>query len=90
VFYCYWKSDDGGKLPHFGTINIDESQITITVNADEQKVIDIFKTQKVTYDEKNSKYRYKTDKGDIIIQMAEDQIKEIQNFTSIGMAIFNK
>jgi hypothetical protein len=22
--------------------------------------------------------------------MAEDQIKEIQNFTSIGMAIFNK
>lgn len=88
ILYVYYGSDEGGWQPHFGSITINESLIQIKVNANGNETTDSFTIKKVIYEKDKSEYEYQTNKGKIIVKMENNTIKEVQNYTSIGMAIF--
>lgn len=89
VLYTYYKSPDyGGLLPHYGSITINDSEIKISVNTDEESVEEIFKIQRVTYNEKKNEFDYGTNAGTFILEMNNKQIKNIIHLSKTAMTIF--
>lgn len=87
VLYTSYTGDGGGWLPHTGKITIDENKFVITTNQDGETVTDSPIIKKVSMSDED--YLYKTNMGDIRVNMEGNSIKDISVFSTDAMAMFS-
>jgi hypothetical protein len=86
VLYTSYTGDDGGWLPHTGTITINETKFVITTNQEGNTVTDSPIIKKISMSDED--YLYKTNMGDIRVNMEGNSIKDISVFSTDAMATF--
>lgn len=86
VLYISYSGDDAGWQPHTGTITIDENKFVITTDLGTETVTDSPTIKKFTVSD--SDYLYKTNMGDIRVNMEDNSIKDITIFSTEASATF--
>lgn len=91
ALYIGYKKDDGsGENAVTGEIKFSKKSILITVNDGTQTTTDDCSIRTVTYDKDPNEIKYRTNKGDIVVKITNDTIKEVTLYTGEFLTIFNK
>jgi hypothetical protein len=88
LYYEYNNDEESGKIGAFGEVIFTKSKITLLYNTDDETDQETFNIKTVTYEEDPQRLRYRTNKGDFIIKVKNDTIKEVGHYTSKFSTIF--
>lgn len=86
---AYKEDSEIGDGSLQGQIKFEKNKISIIVNNGEEIVEECF-VRTVTYERNQEDIRYRTDKGDFIIKVENDTIKEVTLFTDQFLTTFNR
>jgi hypothetical protein len=90
TYIGYKKDDNSGETGVFGELKFTKSTIILTVDDGYDKTIETCNIRTVTYDDDPNDIKYRTDKGDFIIKVKNDTIKEVTLYTGDFLTIFDR
>ena len=87
---AYKKENDMGDGSLKGSIKFEKSKIYLLISNEGEEVTDECSIRTVTYEEDPTHVKYRTDKGDFVVKVKNDTIREVTLFTDQFLTTFDR